>query len=217
MPPRTKAKTKSSGVRGAGPRDPERTSASILAAAVTEFTEKGYAGARIDSIAEKSGANKRMIYHYFGDKDGLFDALIEERFAKLTAQLKRVPRGEDPVLYIRGLAMAFVRFGLKSPTHFRLLFTPRAGDETPPPSGEDARQLLEVALNALWETGRLRFGDPRTAGQALSVLCQGLVWSRIARPDHDWSKTLNEDSIDALLRGLVAPDDTAASGAGEKV
>lgn len=83
MASRTKAKSakaKSSGVRGAGPRDPERTSASILAAAVTEFTDKGYAGARIDAIAEKSGANKRMIYHYFGDKDGLYLAVLESAY-----------------------------------------------------------------------------------------------------------------------------------------
>jgi AcrR family transcriptional regulator len=67
--------------RGAGPRDPERTSASILAAAVAEFTEKGYAGARIDAIAARSGANKRMIYHYFGDKDGLYLAVLESAYA----------------------------------------------------------------------------------------------------------------------------------------
>jgi AcrR family transcriptional regulator len=67
-------------VRGSGPRDPERTSASILAAAVAEFTEKGYAGARIDAIAERSGANKRMIYHYFGDKDGLYMAVLESAY-----------------------------------------------------------------------------------------------------------------------------------------
>jgi AcrR family transcriptional regulator len=66
--------------RGLGPRDPERTSASILAAAVAEFTEKGYAGARIDAIAERSGANKRMIYHYFGDKDGLYMAVLESAY-----------------------------------------------------------------------------------------------------------------------------------------
>ena len=75
-----RTKTRSSGVRGAGPRDPERTSASILAAAVTEFTDKGYAGARIDAIAAKSGANKRMIYHYFGDKDGLYLAVLESAY-----------------------------------------------------------------------------------------------------------------------------------------
>ncbi|MBM3529814.1 MAG: TetR/AcrR family transcriptional regulator [Alphaproteobacteria bacterium] len=66
--------------RGAGPRDPERTSAAILAAAVSEFTDKGYAGARIDAIARRSGANKRMIYHYFGDKDGLYRAVLESAY-----------------------------------------------------------------------------------------------------------------------------------------
>ncbi len=68
-------------VRGAGPRDPERTSAAILAAAVSEFTEKGYAGARIDAIALRSGANKRMIYHYFGDKEALYLAVLESGYA----------------------------------------------------------------------------------------------------------------------------------------
>ena len=68
-------------VRVAGTRDPERTSASILAAAVKEFTEKGYSGARIDSIAARAGANKRMIYHYFGDKEALYLAVLEGAYA----------------------------------------------------------------------------------------------------------------------------------------
>jgi AcrR family transcriptional regulator len=79
--PRTTAKAQDGKkTRGAGPRDPERTSASILAAAVKEFTEKGYAGARIDAIALRSGANKRMIYHYFGDKEGLYLAVLESAY-----------------------------------------------------------------------------------------------------------------------------------------
>ena len=50
------------------PRDPERTRATILAAATAEFSRKGLDGARVDEIARRSGVNKRMIYHYFGDK-----------------------------------------------------------------------------------------------------------------------------------------------------
>ncbi len=65
---------------GSGSRNPERTSASILAAAVKEFTEKGYSGARIDSIAARAGANKRMIYHYFGDKEALYLAVLESGY-----------------------------------------------------------------------------------------------------------------------------------------
>ena len=76
--------------RGGGPRDPERTSASILAAAVAEFTDKGYAGARIDSIAAKSGANKRMIYHYFGDKDGIYLAVLESAYVDIRSSEARL-------------------------------------------------------------------------------------------------------------------------------
>jgi AcrR family transcriptional regulator len=67
--------------RGSVTRDPERTSASILAAAVKEFTDKGYSGARIDAIAARAGANKRMIYHYFGDKEALYLAVLESGYA----------------------------------------------------------------------------------------------------------------------------------------
>jgi AcrR family transcriptional regulator len=187
----------------------------ILDATEELLLEFGYDAFSIRRLVERCGYAAPSIYNYFGDKDGLLDALLDERFAKLIAQLKRVPRGPDPVVNIRGLALAFVRFGLKNPTHFRLLFTPRAGDEIPPPSGEEARKFIEETLVALWESGRLRTGDAQTAGQALSVLCQGLVWSRISRPNSAWSKTLIEDSIDALLRGLVAPDDAAARSQGE--
>jgi AcrR family transcriptional regulator len=199
-------------------REAQRDSArrTILDATEQLLLDDGYDEFSIRRLVERCGYAAPSIYHYFGDKDGLLDALIDERFAKLTAQLKRVPRGTDPVANIRGLAIAFVRFGLRNPEHFRLLFTPRAGNQTPPPSGEEARQLIEATLADLWESGRLRSADPQTAGQALSVLCQGLVWSRISRPDYTWGKTLTEDSIDALLRGLVAPDDAATRSAGEK-
>ena len=58
--------------RSSGQRDPARTRAAILAAATHEFTAKGLNGARVDTIATRSRVNKRMIYHYFGGKDGLY-------------------------------------------------------------------------------------------------------------------------------------------------
>ena len=67
----------------AGPvhRDPERTRAAILAAATREFAEKGFGGARVDSIALRAGTNKRMLYHYFGDKEALYLVVLEEAYA----------------------------------------------------------------------------------------------------------------------------------------
>ncbi len=182
----------------------------ILDATEALLLESGYDEFSIRRLVERCGYAAPSIYHYFRDKEGLLDALIEERFAKLNARLRLVPR-DNPVALIRGLTTSFVRFCLQHPTHFKLLFTPRAGDDRPPPSGEEARKLFEAALLSLWEAGRLRHGDATTAGQALWVLCHGLVWSQIARPEVEWSKTLTEDSIDALLRGLVAPDEDASS------
>jgi TetR/AcrR family transcriptional regulator len=66
----------------ARPRDPARTKASILAAATTEFSSRGFAGAGIDAIATRAGANKRMIYHYFGNKRGLWLAVLEAAYER---------------------------------------------------------------------------------------------------------------------------------------
>src|SRR5262245_10565994 len=58
---------------------PERVSVRrdrILEVATEEFGAKGYAGARVDEIARRSRANKQLIYYYFGNKQGLYDAVF---------------------------------------------------------------------------------------------------------------------------------------------
>jgi TetR/AcrR family transcriptional regulator len=64
-------------------RDPERTRARIMEAATHEFATKGLGGARIADIAARAGANKRMLYHYFGDKEALFLAVLENAYAAI--------------------------------------------------------------------------------------------------------------------------------------
>lgn len=59
----------------------ETTRANILNVATHEFADKGLAGARIDEIAEKTDSSKRMIYYYFGGKDGLYLAVLEQAYA----------------------------------------------------------------------------------------------------------------------------------------
>jgi TetR/AcrR family transcriptional regulator len=64
-------------------RDPKRTREAILAAAQDEFARKGLSGARVDEIARRSRANKRMIYHYFESKQGLYLAALERVYEGL--------------------------------------------------------------------------------------------------------------------------------------
>ncbi len=63
--------------------DPQRTMAGILAVAHAEFSEKGLAGARIDEIAAATQTSKRMIYYYFGSKEGLYLAVLEESYREM--------------------------------------------------------------------------------------------------------------------------------------
>lgn len=58
----------------------------LLRAARAEFAQHGFAGARIDRIVRKAGSNPRMIYHYFGNKSGLYVAVLEDALGNLRAQ-----------------------------------------------------------------------------------------------------------------------------------
>jgi AcrR family transcriptional regulator len=69
--------------------DPERTMAGILEVATAEFGEKGLAGARIDEIAAATRTSKRMIYYYFGSKEGLYLAVLEDAYRRM-----RITEGE---------------------------------------------------------------------------------------------------------------------------
>ena len=87
-------------------RQPERTRASILAAATEEFARHGLAGARVDRIAERAGANKRMLYQYFGSKAGLWLKVLEgayegRRGAEAELGLEAVPPEEGMRRFVR--------------------------------------------------------------------------------------------------------------------
>ncbi len=64
-------------------RDAERTRAALMAAALKEFAQNGFGGTRIEQIAKSANVNIRMLYHYFGDKKGLYVAVLEAAYADL--------------------------------------------------------------------------------------------------------------------------------------
>ena len=63
--------------------DPARTMAGILEVATSEFANKGLSGARIDAIAAATQTSKRMIYYYFGSKEGLYVAVLEASYQRM--------------------------------------------------------------------------------------------------------------------------------------
>ena len=103
-------------------RNPEATKADILAAARIEFAKAGLAGARVDKIAEQSGANKRMIYHYFGGKEQLFAAVVEDAYTNIRSQERGLGLDDvSPVEAMKRLVEFTWRYYLENPEFITLV------------------------------------------------------------------------------------------------
>jgi TetR/AcrR family transcriptional regulator len=95
-------------------RDPERTRERILDAALEEFGEHGYAGARISAIAGRAGVNQQLISYYFDSKEGLYRALAQ-RWQTMSAGYNR------PEMPIHQVVENFLRTGVEQRPWARLL------------------------------------------------------------------------------------------------
>ncbi len=104
--------------------DPEKTKQNILATATREFAKNGYNGARIDAIAARTATTKRMIYYYFGSKEGLYIAVLESEYRRIRAaeaalHLEDLP----PEDALRKLVGFTVDYQLAHPEFMRLVMT----------------------------------------------------------------------------------------------
>lgn len=103
-------------------RDPEKSRTRILQAARVEFARHGLGGARVDQIAKAAGINKRMLYHYFGNKDDLFSAVLEANYAhKRDSERALSLEQESPDEAIRKLVALTWNYYLDHPEFLTLL------------------------------------------------------------------------------------------------
>lgn len=107
---------------GAVSRDTDRSQAAILAAARDEFSEHGFAGGRVDRIAQRAGVNKRLIYYYFGNKDELFLSVLEGTYADIRAAEQSLHLDMvDPAEALRKLVTFTWHYFLEHPEFISLL------------------------------------------------------------------------------------------------
>lgn len=104
-------------------RDREVTRATILAAAEQEFARHGLEAARTEEIAERSGVTKGMIYHYFGSKEGLYKAALEQVFAPLLMSLQQFAAADaDPEKALDGVIRRILELSARRPGVPAMLF-----------------------------------------------------------------------------------------------
>lgn len=105
-------------------RNPQRTHAAILDAATEEFARHGFSGARVDAVARRAQVNKRMLYHYFGDKEALYLAVLEAAYGAIRTSEKGLDLARrDPEEGIRELAMFTWNYYQEHPEFLSLLTT----------------------------------------------------------------------------------------------
>ena len=103
-------------------KDPDAVKRDILAVATDEFAAHGLSGANINEISEKTSTSKRMIYYYFGDKEGLYCSVLEGVYASLRQNEDKLNfEGLDPVAALRRLVEATFDAHSNAPHFIRLV------------------------------------------------------------------------------------------------
>jgi AcrR family transcriptional regulator len=161
--------TKASRTKNAPPKaDEDGTRDRILNVALQEFSRHGLSGARIDAIAAESGLNKGMIYYYFGSKEDLYVAALEEsyrRFRQIESDFHIESLAPEPAL--RKLVGASFDFHAAHPEFVRMVMTENINQ------GEYIRKIPELrAIN-------------RSAISLLDRLCQRGIAEGVFRADID--------------------------------
>jgi AcrR family transcriptional regulator len=171
----------------------------ILDAAVSEFAERGIAGARIQRITEAAHTNNAQLYGYFGSKDGLFDAVVADYSGRL---MSAVPLDADD---LAGWAVRIYDENLRHPDLVRLvawLRLERRPDGRLSSGVNDEPKLAAIAQAQA--AGRVRPGDPFDL--MTLVIAMAFAWSPTSSV---YAATADEPAADherrrSLLRSCVA-------------
>ena len=184
-----------------------RTRQHILEAAEQIFAEKGLDGARVDEIAALSGANKRMIYAYFGSKEELYRIVLERIYRRLSEWerfLTDSPEGrqQDVRAALASLVRAYFTFLRENPSYVRMLMWENLYEARHFDAMElgKVRDPLRRALRALLEQGKRegRFRADADEQQVLMTLfaCPFNFFSNI----HTMSRVMQTDlSADGMI------------------
>lgn len=179
----------------------------ILDATEDLIIESGGPDFSLRGLGQRSGYSAPTVYHYFGDKDGLIDALLEDRVDRLATEFERLEPSGDPRRDLRAMLLAYVDFSAANPAFTRLMGTlSRKGESRMPPAMDRVRSCVEGGLERFGAAGQLGRFDRESAGRVLWALALGLVSIRIMEPDAPWPEDLAARALDSFFLGMAELD-----------
>jgi len=173
--------------RGTG----ERLREEIIAAARTLLAERGRVeDVSVRAVAEAVGVTTPSIYLHFEDKDALMTAVVLDVFRELDGPMMAAAEGEtDPLMRLRAYGLAYVRFAVEHPEHYRLATM----DPAPSPRKELDEMLRNAAFAHLFEAveacvdnGTFVGDDPLAITFDLWATAHGVASLLIAKPHLPW-------------------------------
>ena len=204
-------------------RDPEGVRRDILSVAMEEFSQNGLSGARIDELAARTRTSKRMIYYYFGDKEGLYQHVLEEAYGKVRGGESSLELdGLDPVAALGKLCRFTFDHHRRNPAFIRMVMIENIHHGRHMQLSRTIRALNQQAIEALeavltrgqdsgvfrqgvdplelhWQISALSFFNVSNAATFSFIFGDGLFTA-------DGQDTLSRHVADMVLRYVLQPE-----------
>jgi AcrR family transcriptional regulator len=181
------------------------TRRSLLDAAAAVLAERGVDGASTREIYNRAGVKAPTLYHHFGDKRGLTDAVVTDAFERYLAEKRRLRPTGDPFVDLRRGWDAHVTFARANPVIYQLMF-PAGGP--PPEAARESRRLLREGFDRLATDGALPDGvTPELATRSLSAALHGVTAAICREPANRGNVRLSATVRDAMVAALLQRGD----------
>jgi len=201
----------------------------ILDAARELFVAEGVEAVSMRKVAVKIGYSATTLYNYFEDKEALLHAVCDADFGALHESLKKIGRIADPIERLRKLGQAYIKFAVRYPSHYRLLFmTPRVqrddddcheierGDPD-----QDAYAFLRKTIDEGLAAGVFRdlYRDADLLAQVIWSGVHGVASLHLIMGSDTWVQwrpveEVARTAVEVMIRGLVRSD-RGKTGAGD--
>lgn len=211
-------------------REREETRTLILDAARELFAAEGVESVTMRRIAERIEYSPTAIYFHFRDKDALLTELCDTDFKTFAQGFAAMAQIADPVERLRQSGYGYIDFGLKNPSHYRVMFmTPKnlAAKDSAIKQGdpaEDAYAFLKGTIAEIMAAGRFRpeLTDVDLISQVIWSGVHGVVSLEIAKCTDDWVewRPIAERArvaIDAMINGLTVKQTLVSAPAQTRV
>ncbi len=151
----------------------------LLECAVALIAKNGPSGLSLRTIAKELDCSTMVVYTAFGSKSGLLSAVAKDGFESLKIKMESAIAKASGLAALEALALAYRKFSLAHPSHYRVMFgrvdAEYVPDESAMKAGEDAFALVVETVKRAGAKGEIRADDPRLVAEILWSLVHGLV------------------------------------------